>query len=225
MFYTFRQRRKQKTGVIPPQWRCRGARSALRRPRSAPRQGAAGMVCSLRAFQSTPSSRTRPVTSGVTSTRTCALRPTLMSALVGTRRAVMRFFTSGRVAGQGHGAYHRKHRELHQPRGSEPRDDERSHRPGGKPDADKAHRQRLHDDERDEQYQPDREEIVNAIMCLPAFLPRPCNAAVVAAAPRTVYGRTRGRVSGRPSPQKPCGLLAVPFGFLLALIVPYLSKD
>ena len=29
------------------------------------------------------------------------------------------------------------------------------------------------------------------LMCLPAFLPRPCNAAVVAAAPRTVYGRTR----------------------------------
>lgn len=64
-----------------------------------------------------------------------------------------------------------------------------------------------------------REEIVNAIMCLPAFLPRPCNAAVVAAAPRTVYGRTlRPGVRSTFAAEAKPGFWLCRLGFCLLLL-------
>ncbi len=63
----------------------------------------------------------------------------------------MRFFHQRARRGQGHGATTANTANCTSHEEVNPETMSAATRPGAKPDADKAHRQRLHDDERDEQ--------------------------------------------------------------------------
>lgn len=127
------------------------------------------MVCSLRAFQSTPSQPYTARNVGRDLNENLCLAADVDVRVGGHTARGHALFHQRARRGQGHGAYHRKHRELHQPRGSEPRDDERSHRPGGKPDATRLTVSASTTTNAMSSISQTREEIVNAIMCLPAF--------------------------------------------------------